>query len=248
MSESTIHAFWGGRPLGELEWLAMRSFLFHKHRFVLWTYDRTLTVPDGVEIADAGTLVEPEVFAKWNTLVTHPHKMQTFANWLRYLLIFSHGGWWVDMDIVCLKPLSFDQEYVFTSVSDIPLRQELYPIRNALGSYGNICNGFFKAPKASPFLAEIIHEIEPRAMVAAPPDVYGMWGSVLFSRMIVKWDLLRFWKPSLIGSSFSKASAQFTDPLLEIPTDAWVLHFYNYLGRSSTHPESLYARIRDRFL
>jgi len=85
MSDSTIHSFWGGRPLGELEWLAMRSFLFHKHRFVLWTYDATLVVPDGVEIADAGTLVAPDVFARWNAL-PHPHKMQTFANWLRYTL------------------------------------------------------------------------------------------------------------------------------------------------------------------
>src|SRR6185369_8186785 len=30
-------------------------------------------------------------------------------------LLLERGGWWVDTDMICLKPFDFDTEYVFSS-------------------------------------------------------------------------------------------------------------------------------------
>jgi mannosyltransferase OCH1-like enzyme len=41
-----------------------------------------------------------------------------FANFFRYKLLLERGGWWVDLDVVCLKSFRFLSEYVFASEID----------------------------------------------------------------------------------------------------------------------------------
>src|SRR6185312_16640543 len=39
-----------------------------------------------------------------------------FSNFFRYKLLLENGGWWVDMDTVCLRPFhSFAPEYVVST-------------------------------------------------------------------------------------------------------------------------------------
>ena len=42
-----------------------------------------------------------------------------FSNYFRYKLLLERGGWWVDLDTVCLKPFDFDDEFVFSSEQDV---------------------------------------------------------------------------------------------------------------------------------
>ncbi len=41
-----------------------------------------------------------------------------FANFFRYKLSLEKGGWWTDMDYVCLTPLDFADDLVFGSEMD----------------------------------------------------------------------------------------------------------------------------------
>ncbi len=38
-----------------------------------------------------------------------------FSDWFRYQLIWVQGGWWVDTDLICLKPLIFTEAHVFAT-------------------------------------------------------------------------------------------------------------------------------------
>jgi mannosyltransferase OCH1-like enzyme len=63
-----------------------------------------------------------------------------FANFFRYQLLLQTGGWWVDTDLICLKPFDFQTEYVFASewTTDIP-------------ASSMATNSVIKAPQASDF-------------------------------------------------------------------------------------------------
>jgi hypothetical protein len=96
----TFKSFWFGDPLSPYQWLALKSFIDHGHRYVLYSYGR-LDVPAGVEVRDAGTIL-PQArvfFYKWGA---GRGSVAGFSNLFRYKLLASQGGWWVDTDVVCL--------------------------------------------------------------------------------------------------------------------------------------------------
>lgn len=38
-----------------------------------------------------------------------------FSDWFRYELLLERGGWWADTDIICLRPFTSSQRFVFAS-------------------------------------------------------------------------------------------------------------------------------------
>lgn len=104
-----IHMFWHGRPLSKLEQLSIQSFLDHGHTVKLHCYEQPQNCPTGVTLADANQLVP------FDQLFRHSKtgSMATFSNWIRYSVLFREGGVWADTDVVCLKPLAFEGEYLF---------------------------------------------------------------------------------------------------------------------------------------
>ena len=59
---ANIQGFWSGPPLSPVHQACLRSFLTCGHEFTLYFYE-TLTVPDGVRLADASEIVlERDVF------------------------------------------------------------------------------------------------------------------------------------------------------------------------------------------
>ena len=47
--------------------------------------------------------------------------MRAFPISFRYKLLYDCGGWWSDLDVVCLQPLDFDQWYAFHPHTDLGL-------------------------------------------------------------------------------------------------------------------------------
>ena len=84
-----------------------------------------------------------------------PHNTQA-ADLCRVLIVLQEGGWYVDLDTVCLRAFNFPEPYVFVSEdpskygkqksTKIPLTPCLETVTNA------IPNNIFKAPAGSPFL------------------------------------------------------------------------------------------------
>jgi glycosyltransferase involved in cell wall biosynthesis len=102
-----IQSFWTG-TLTTMERLCIQSFLANGHEFHLYTYDVLQGVPEGCVVKDASKIVPQSYLKKFKYV-------QQFADFFRYALLLKNGGWWVDMDNVCLKPFSFSEPYVFVS-------------------------------------------------------------------------------------------------------------------------------------
>lgn len=95
-----VNGLWIG-TLGRMQVLSIRSFLKRGHKYKLWVYDKHMkNIPKGVEICDANSILDKRyIFKHWSG------NLATFADIFRYKLLYEKGGWWVDMDLVCLKRL-----------------------------------------------------------------------------------------------------------------------------------------------
>jgi len=122
---SIVHGLWIGNNLSQLELLTIKSFINNGHHFYLWLYQPLKNIlPEGVICKDANTIIpENKIFRyKYKNQFGHGKgSLGGFSDIFRYKLLFEHGGWWTDMDVTCIKPLSFEQPYVFRTHNKLKL-------------------------------------------------------------------------------------------------------------------------------
>jgi len=109
---SIINALWIGK-LGKLQLLSISSFLKQGHEYILWIYpniDEELiptNIPDGVIVKDANKILDKKyIFKHWSG------NYATFADIFRFKLLHEQGGWWSDLDLICLRKLP-EVQYFF---------------------------------------------------------------------------------------------------------------------------------------
>jgi len=102
-----IQSLWIGNELSLLEQLVISSFLANGHEFHLYVYAPIACIPDGTLIKDANVIL------KKKEIFTCNGSYALFADWFRWKLLNRMGGYWVDMDVVCLKPFDFADDIVF---------------------------------------------------------------------------------------------------------------------------------------
>jgi hypothetical protein len=106
-----IQGLWVGDRLSVMEQLCIRSFQKHGHRFVLYVYGDTAGIPPGTVVADGNSILPASRIFTYREHKTYAG----FANIFRYKLLLEKGGWFVDADLVCLRPFDFQDQYVFSS-------------------------------------------------------------------------------------------------------------------------------------
>ncbi len=120
-----IHGLWIGKSLSSIELLCIKSFFANGHEFHLWAYDIIETkLPEGVIIEDASEIIPREQVFCYKNTNQFGHGKGSYAGFsdiFRYKLLYEHGGWWVDMDVTCLKPFDFEEPYVFRIHHDLPV-------------------------------------------------------------------------------------------------------------------------------
>ncbi len=85
----------------------MCSFIKSGHDFHLYVYTDVENIPDGVILKDANEIIsEDKIFLSHNS---YAH----FADWFRWKMLNMIGGYWADMDIICLKHFDFEDDIVF---------------------------------------------------------------------------------------------------------------------------------------
>ncbi|HEY3839933.1 MAG TPA: hypothetical protein VGL72_25355 [Bryobacteraceae bacterium] len=109
-----IQSLWIGPRLSTMERLSIASFLAHDHPFHLYTYEPIDGVPPGTVLLDANEIIPGSRIFRY----TGNGSYAGFANFFRYKLLLDRGGWWVDLDTVCLQPYRFESDYVFSSEID----------------------------------------------------------------------------------------------------------------------------------
>jgi hypothetical protein len=108
---NVVQSLWIGPRLSFMERLCIQSFLGHGHEFQLYVYDQIDGVPARTKLRDGNEIVPSSrifYYRKHNSCAG-------FSNMFRYKLLLERGGWWVDMDTVCLSAFGFSEPYVFSS-------------------------------------------------------------------------------------------------------------------------------------
>jgi hypothetical protein len=131
-----LNSLWVGDQLGILEQLCIRSALAAGHPFHLYSYEpsKLRGVPDGVEVRDAAEVMPRErmiAYAECNSYALG-------ANFWRYELLGLGLGYWVDLDVLIIKPFDFEQDYVFGAEQE-----------------GTINTAVLLAPKDSPLVKDL---------------------------------------------------------------------------------------------
>src|ERR1043165_5789198 len=112
---NVIQGLWIGPELSVMEQLSIASFLQNGHEYHLYVYDAVKNVPARAVIKDASEILPASRIFQYK----HQASYAGFANYFRYKLLLERGGWWVDTDVICLKPFDFADEYVFASENDV---------------------------------------------------------------------------------------------------------------------------------
>ncbi len=124
-SNIIIHGLWIGNKLSITELITLKSFISNGHQFWLWTYNPIETeVPPNVTLKNANEIIPSDKVFCYKYTNQFGHGKGSYAGFsdiFRYKLLHQYGGWWTDMDVTCLKPLDFKEEYVFRVHHSLPL-------------------------------------------------------------------------------------------------------------------------------
>lgn len=162
-----VQSLWIGGQLSNVEKLCIQSFIDHGHEFHLYAYEEIMNLPKGTRLLDA-TEIMPE-----NEIFRYKHgwakgSVSGFADVFRLKLIQKKGGWWVDMDIVCLKQLDHKEDDLFCSSYE--------------GEYGSLVNNcIFKLSSDSVFIQTCLDQIN---LLDLENMDFGLAGPFLFQKVV----------------------------------------------------------------
>src|SRR5262245_33543409 len=100
-----VNMFWHGGALPPYAWACMQTFIEREHAVRLFSYQR-IDAPNGVSNADAGSVVAIGELERYQSIAA-------FSDAFRYELLFKQGGWWADVDVVCLTDRLPDSGYAW---------------------------------------------------------------------------------------------------------------------------------------
>lgn len=146
MSNTVVRAFWLKGDLSRLEQLTIKSFTAQGHLFELYSYnpdDITLKT-DGLRITDARSILPEERVFVYGGNWHGTGSVAGFSDIFRTALLLQEGGWYVDMDVTCLRPL-------FDFHSPIVLRDYRPPGVPGIRCVANI----IKTPPTDPIMLRI---------------------------------------------------------------------------------------------
>ena len=139
MDQPIIQSLWIGPRLSVMEQLAIRSFMHHGHPFHLYTYGPVDQIPPGTTIRPASEILPSSEICRDEAAGDGRRRASVFANEFRYKLLLDRGGWWTDLDSVCLRPLEFRDEHVLGYEREPDGRR-------------HVATGLMKAPAGSPLM------------------------------------------------------------------------------------------------
>lgn len=238
-----IQSLWIGSRLSTMEKLCIVSFMKQGHIFHLYTYGEAAEVPQGTIVKDANEIIPSDKIFKYKDYDSYAG----FANMFRYKLLFEKGGYWVDMDNICLQSFDGDQEYVFSS------QRPKNPVSEYILQEPN--NGVIRVPKGSEIMAFCYEE-------AAQKDkdkiIWGETGPKLLEKAVEKYRLNAYVaKPEVYCAVNWWEWDRFIDGMVDktILSNARSVHLWNEMWRRhgvdkecQFHKDSLYEYFKSRYL
>jgi hypothetical protein len=251
---SIIQGLWIGPRLSPLERLSIASFLANGHAFHLYAYDPIDGVPEGTRVLPAEAILpRSRIFRYREPAYGRLAKLRSrvfgaklgsyagFANLFRFKLLLEKGGWWVDLDTVCLRPFDFPGEYVFSSEID----------RGAEA----VDLAAIKVPAGSAIAGYLFQESDRKT----PKDLYyGEIGPVLLGRAVERFHLQQYVQPSHVFCPIDFPdweAALRSGGDSKICPEAFAVHLWNEMWRRNGRdkdavypPDCLFERLKSRYL
>lgn len=253
-----IQVLWVRGDLSRLELLSVRSFLAHGHPVHLYSYAPPQNLPPGVTVLDAATIVPADRAPLAPGSPFGRGTMGSFSDYFRYQLLTLRGGWWSDLDVVCVKPWRFAAPALTASTQEL--------------GYGRIANGFaMRFPAGHPVMRACLAALAPADLRQL--DI-GQTGPQLIHRVMqelgagdlmtapsvfapIAWNagfqLVRTWRERL---SLEELKQRVRRPHLSVrfTRDTVAVHLWNETWRSegrakdAVYPRScLYERLQRRY-
>ena len=232
-----IQGLWIGNELSVMEQLAVASFLHHGHEYHLYVFEEVKNVPAGAIVKDGNEILPSSRIFQYKQQPSY----SGFSNFFRYKLLLERGGWWVDMDTICLKPFDFVHEYVFSS--EFAMGQEF------------INSGICKAPAGSAAMAYtwgICDTKDPEKVV------WGETGPRLMSAAVKMFGLEKYKQPPdtfcPIGyADWERVLQPGAD--LKITDRTYAIHLWNERWRAAGrdknaayHEDCFYEQLKKQYL
>jgi mannosyltransferase OCH1-like enzyme len=219
-----------------MEQLSIASFLQNGHEYHLFTYEKPLNVPAGTIIREAREILPESAIFQYKNRPSYAG----FSNFFRYKLLLERGGWFADTDMICLQPLHFAEDYVFSSEM------------NSGGETTNV--GVIKAPVGSDAMAyawSVCQGKDPNKIV------WGETGPRLMSEVVEKYRLDKYQKPYYIFCPihFSDWHKVLEPYVAALPEAAYAIHLWNEMWRLNHqdkngvyHRACIYEQLKKRYL
>ncbi len=103
-----VQGLWVGQAISNFHRLCVESFIKNGHCFVLYTYGPVKNLPEGVVLKDASKILPASLIYQYDG------SYAGFSDLFRNKLLYAEGGWYVDLDIFCLKRFDVPAEVVFS--------------------------------------------------------------------------------------------------------------------------------------
>ena len=160
-SRPVFKGFWHGPPLDRIRRACLQSFLDRGQVYELYTYE-PVAVPAGVRIRDAAAIMPKEELFYFGGADVAP-----FSDVFRAKLLLDTGGWWCDIDTICLSDTVPNYRYAWSRES---------PLLRA-----DVSNGLIAGPKSDPIFRELYARCRKEAPVI---DRRPQLGSEMFTELL----------------------------------------------------------------
>jgi Glycosyltransferase sugar-binding region containing DXD motif len=237
-ADRVIQGLWIGEELSMMERLSIASFLANGHEFHLYVYSDVKHIPAGTVVRDGEEILPASAIFRYRENGSHAG----FSNFFRYELLWKYGGWWVDLDTVCLTPFRFENEYVIGSE----------PI--ASGGCHPI-SGVLKSPPQSPLMRYLNEACRAKNTETLR---WGETGPKLVAEAMGRFSLEEYMQVSEVFCPFGWYEwDKAIDPSFALSSDtpARAVHLWNEMWHSHGkdknsryHPDCLYQRLKAKYL
>jgi hypothetical protein len=237
-ADHVIQGLWIGAELSVMEHLSIASFLSNGHQFHLFVYSEVKNIPAGTVIRDGEEVLPASSIFRYRESGSYAG----FSNFFRYELLCKYGGWWVDLDTICLHPFRFANDYVIGSE----------PVADG-GSHP--ISGVMKMPSQSPLMQYLTQVCRAKNRETLK---WGETGPRLVADGIRRFSLEEYVQASDIFCplgwyEWDKVLDPTASVTLETPIHA--IHLWNEVWRrhgkdkgAVYHPDCLYEKLKGRYM
>jgi hypothetical protein len=100
-----VHSLWVGPKLSAIQWACMNSFVRTGHNFFVYTDDVNRKLPQGVVALGLPDYLPKTPWRFGPRAGTNSGSLAAFADLVRVEHLCRQGGWWTDLDVICLRRL-----------------------------------------------------------------------------------------------------------------------------------------------